>query len=161
MLGLGGAKKKAEMLKKYSFFTHFWRVKEAAKNLEPAAAERAGPLAGGRGRETLPELVFKGLEGLLTSWCLYTLRGTRPRRIRILRLFSKIVLGCRVPRSVLGPRVPQSNANQIKAKHVNIGLEAYGTLIPTSNKKHPLIKKYENLGAGHTCTKCFLGPEPP
>ena len=27
------------------------------------------------------ELVFKGLEGLLTSRCLYTLRGTWPRRI--------------------------------------------------------------------------------
>ena len=43
-----------EKLKKYSVLKHSWRVKEATGNLEPAAIERAGPLGGGRGKETLP-----------------------------------------------------------------------------------------------------------
>ena len=43
----------------------FEGVKEATGNLEPAATKRAGPVGGGRGRETVPLVgLFEVLEGL-------------------------------------------------------------------------------------------------
>ena len=49
------------------------------------ASERAGPLGGGRGRVNPPPRSlfggFGGLEGLVIGGCIYTPRGTRPRRI--------------------------------------------------------------------------------
>ena len=49
---------------------------------------RAGAVGGGRGRETLPlgSLFSRVWEGLKTGGCIYTLRGTRPRRIMQFRI---------------------------------------------------------------------------
>ena len=75
--------------RKYTFLLVILRVQEGPEgaNRTNNGAARGGGRGEGEGKPPLRELVFKGLEGLLLSRCIYTPRGTRPRRIIL--IFAK------------------------------------------------------------------------